>query len=754
MINDFLDAMRAAGLNPPSDIEPGKLHRFPGIGKSNGNTAGWCKLFDDGLGGVFGDWATALSETWQAKREKPFSPIEQEAFSREVAESQRQATEASKARRDEAAGRAAEVWEAATPAGNQHPYLLKKGIQAHGLRIHDKRLVVPLRDVGGNLRSVQFIAPDGDKRYLTGGAITGNHWTAGTLTPETPYLCVCEGAATAATVHEATGTVTVAAMSTGNLKAVAEALQTKYPGTRIIVCGDDDYQTEGNPGQKAATDAACAVGGIVAMPQFPTPRDPEATDFNDLARIAGRAAVKQQIDDLLTVVDQFETPPQSDSKSSNSEDKRVVAELARLWPMDYDRQRTAFAKQLGVRTPTLDKLVAEERERLAVDDELDGVVEELQPWGSPVDGRELANQIARTLANHVALPDGAATAIALFALGTYAMDAWRLWPKLLITSPEKRCGKSTLLEAIEAVTHRPMLTASITASALFRGIQEWQPTLLIDEADTFAAASDELNGVLNAGHTKRTAVVIRSEKDGDGFKPKKFSVWCPQVIAGIKSQRDTLHDRSIQIQMRRKLPGESVKKLPHDLFEKLKPLRRHAVRWAKDNLDGLKSCEPEVPNFGNDRQVDNWSPLYAVAQVIGGDWPERVRSAYQVLVGNADDDDAIGPMILGDIRKIFDELGKDTIHSEILVQELIELEDRPWSEWRRGREMSKNSLARLLKPFGVRTHQIKIGGTNKYGYRRSDFADTWARYLGAASNTPVQNATTLQRSDGAGFSDF
>ena len=88
---NFRDAIRAAGLEPPDVIEPGKLHRFPGNGKRNGNTAGWCKLFDDGLGGCFGNWSTGLSETWQVKRNKPYSKAERAAFARRVQEAKRQA---------------------------------------------------------------------------------------------------------------------------------------------------------------------------------------------------------------------------------------------------------------------------------------------------------------------------------------------------------------------------------------------------------------------------------------------------------------------------------------------------------------------------------------------------------------------------------------------------------------------------------------------------------------------------------------
>jgi putative DNA primase/helicase len=746
---DFITAMRAVGLSPPDFIEPGKLHRFPGEGKRTSNRAGWCRLFDDRQGGVYGDWSTGLAGHWQAERDKPLTAAEREAFKRKVAEARKQADAERQAKRAEAAAEAAAIWEAATPAPADHPYLTRKRISAHDLRVHDNRLVVPLRDAGGNLRSLQFIAGDGGKKYLPGGAIKGNSWVIGNLTAETPYIYIVEGVATAATIHAAMQGCTVAAMSAGNLKPVAEALHSRYPGARIILCADDDL-TEGNPGVTAAGAAAKAVGGIVVVPQFPAPRDAKLTDFNDLAVSAGVKTVRQQIEDMLATVDSFEAPPDgADQNQSASADNAIIAELAALSPLQYDRRRKKYSDQMGVRATTLDKMVAERREKIAAAAEVDGVVEELTAWETPVDGRELAERIARTLATHVIMPEGACTAVTLFTIGTFCMDAWHTWPKLLITSPEKRCGKTRLLETVEAMTHRSLLTSNITASSLFRCIAAWSPTLLVDEADTFAKDNEELNGIINAGHTRRTASIIRSEKVGDSFEPRKFSVWCPQVIAGIKSQRDTLHDRSVHIQMRRKMPGESVQKIPRDLFEKLRPLRRQAMRWAQDNVATLKASRPDVPSLGNDRAQDNWEPLFAIAELIGGIWPDRVLMAYDVIEGASGDDDNIGPALLNDIKVIFNDRGRDHIFSAELVDALVDLEEAPWGEWRRGKPMTKNTLAKLLRPYGVVSGTVRIGATTAKGYTRTRFEDAWNRYC---SDTPETNVTSSQSSSGAGFS--
>jgi len=427
-----------------------------------------------------------------------------------------------------------------------------------------------------------------------------------------------------------------------------------------------------------------------------------------------------------------------------------VQELAKLSPLEYDKVREDKAKEIKCRVSTLDQEVAKAR-GAGAEESAGDVVEELTPWAEPVDGGAILESIADSFNRHVVLPDGALTVVTLWSMGSFCMDAWRIWPKLLITSPEKRCGKSTLLEALEAACYRPLLTSSITASSLFRCIEEWTPTLLIDEADTFAKDNDELNGIINAGHTKRTATVIRSEKVGDSFVPKKFSVWCPQVIAGIKNQRDTLHDRSIHVQMRRKLPGESSKKMPVDYFEQKQPIRCQCLRWAADNINRLKTARPTVPNYGNDRAEDNWNPLFAIADLVGGQWPERVLKAYKDMNACSDDDDTIGPMILSDIRAIFKERGVDRVWSDDLVDDLVAMEERPWCEWKHGKPLTKNSLAFQLKPFKVKSGDVRFGPKVKKGYERKNFEDVWKRYL-LPPKPPTSNATTLQASHSKGFS--
>lgn len=289
---NFRDAIRAAGMIPPDVIEPGRFHRFPGVGKRNGNTAGYCKLFPDGDGGIYGDYASGLAESWQAKRERPRSDGEREAFRRNVEQEQAKAR-AERARTEaEAAQRARDLWDAAKPA-TTHPYLAAKGVRAHSVRVTGDTLLVPMRH-GGELVNTQRIWPDGAKRFLSGARVIGCYHSIG---KPNGTICVAEGYATGASVHESTGHAVAVAFTAGNLETVARELRAKYPDVRIVLCADDDYQTDGNPGLTQATAAARAVGGLVAVPDFGDDRPEASTDFNDLLRHRGAEAVERAIAD-------------------------------------------------------------------------------------------------------------------------------------------------------------------------------------------------------------------------------------------------------------------------------------------------------------------------------------------------------------------------------------------------------------------------------------------------------------------------
>lgn len=290
-VNDFRDAIARSGLVPPDVIEPGRFHRFPGIGKSNGNTAGFCKMFPDGMGGIFGDFSRDVTETWQAKRSRPMTLVEREGWREHVAKARAEAEAEQRQAQEGAADRAEKLWASANPA-TAHPYLTRKGVGAHGVRVVGDVLLVPMHTSGGALVNVQRIAPDGGKRFLGGGRVTGCYHSIG---KPSGVICVTEGYATGASVREATGHAVAVALNAGNLDPVARQLRAKYPDATLIFCADDDYRTVGNPGVTKATAAARAVGGLVAIPDFGPARPEGASDFNDLAQHLGVEAVRKAL---------------------------------------------------------------------------------------------------------------------------------------------------------------------------------------------------------------------------------------------------------------------------------------------------------------------------------------------------------------------------------------------------------------------------------------------------------------------------
>jgi putative DNA primase/helicase len=304
-VRQFADAIRSAGIAPPAEIVPdGKLRRFAATGK-RGDDAGWYVLHGDGIpAGSFGDWRGGTSETWRADIGRRLT-ADEEAAHRARIEAIRRVREAEDAKRKaEARERAAALWHAATPAPDDHPYLAAKGVRAHGIRVHDGSLIIPMRD-GTVIHSLQFIDREGEKRFLTGGRVQGCYFPIG---KPSGAICIAEGFATGASVHEATGHAVAIAFNAGNLLPVAQAMRQKFPDARLIVCADDDQRSAGNPGIAKATEAARAVGGLVAVPNFGADRPEGATDFNDLHRAHGAEAVKRAIERAGTPSVQIDGP--------------------------------------------------------------------------------------------------------------------------------------------------------------------------------------------------------------------------------------------------------------------------------------------------------------------------------------------------------------------------------------------------------------------------------------------------------------
>lgn len=352
----------------------------------------------------------------------------------------------------------------------------------------------------------------------------------------------------------------------------------------------------------------------------------------------------------------------------------------------------------------------------------------IEPWDSPVNGATLANDITSLLTKYMYLPDGAAEVITMWILHTYDVNMFDFTPRLCVLSPEKRCGKTTLLALIESLSYNVINTSGLTPAVMFRGIDAWHPTLLIDEADTFLNVNKELRGVLNAGF-KRDGKIYRVEGDKER-KVVSFDCYAPIAIAAIGRIPDTITDRGIIITMRR-CKGDTVfpKMRTREVAPLTHELQRKCLRFITDNSDKISAIRPEIPDEFNSRAADIWEPLYAIAAMISPEWASKVRNASLKLLQQAPDAAvSYGEQLLSDIRTIFNHHDNDWMASERLVMELNKIEESPWMNWN-NRGLNVSSLACLLRPYKIVPIQSRIGGDRSRRYERHQFDDAFDRYL-------------------------
>jgi putative DNA primase/helicase len=402
-----------------------------------------------------------------------------------------------------------------------------------------------------------------------------------------------------------------------------------------------------------------------------------------------------------------------------------VARLAKLPKLEYDRQREEAAARLRVRVTTLDNVVCGKR-ALANDDAATLPHWRVEPSPVPVDGAALLDCLRQIFRRYIVLPKGADIALALWVLHAWTYDAGDISPFMVLVSPTKRCGKTSVLILLQYLTPRSELASNISAAALFRYIEKEHPTLLIDEADSFVKDNEQLRGILNSGHTKTAAYVIRTVEVNGDHQPHRFSTWAPKAIATIRALADTLEDRAVVVQLQRKPPGAKVERLRKRDNERCAALRSQAARWAEDNFDKLVDPDPQVPDALNDRAADNWRPLLAIADLAGGEWPHLARQACLTLSGERPDD-AVGVTLLADCREAF---GNDeVIRSVDLVTKLAADPEQPWAEYNRGKPISPRQVAKLLGTFGIISVNVNPTGLPQgKGYRRVDFEEPWERY--------------------------
>ena len=564
--------------------------------------------------------------------------------------------------------------------------------------------------------------PKKSAKVLNGQSITGCCVVFGNPN-KAEHLIGTEGLETAAAVANSyesevlSNTVAVvAAISAVGVEAVKP-----WPATqRITVAADRDEYAKGTRppsrrGEKAAATLAARLANVVPV-SVALPGEPgESKDWLDVFRQEGIEAVRLGI----------EAAPVEDVAAIDR--GAEIVPLARLTLPEYERERDAVAERLGIRPMTLDALVKIERSRKTVAS-ADGLFSIAEPWPSPVDLAELLDDIKRTVRRFIVCDEKVSVAVTLWVAFTWFTGWAHVAPLLVITAPEKRCGKTQLLSLAKWLSYRALAVSNITSAALYRVIEAWEPTLLIDEADTFLKRNEELRGILNSGHTRDSAYVIRLE--GDDHEPRLFSTWGAKAIAGIGRLAETIEDRAIVVELRRKRPDETADTLRHAEREHFDQLSRMLARVKEDLGEAIGSMRPELPSEMNDRARDNWEPLLGIADYAGGHWPETARATALKLSGVSSEALSLSAELLADIRAIFEQRGCDKIPTADLLTAVNADEEKPWATYSRGRPLTARNLAKLLGEYGIRPRNIWMGsGASPKGYSRDQFQDAFARYL-------------------------
>jgi hypothetical protein len=417
-------------------------------------------------------------------------------------------------------------------------------------------------------------------------------------------------------------------------------------------------------------------------------------------------------------------------------DNAFVTALAGLEGLDRERWIKRCASWLDVPQKALRAQIAEHASATGIR----GLrpLEPVEPWPEAVDGAELLDDILAVLLRFVVLQPWAYEAAALWVLHSHCFDLCQYTPRLHVWSPTKRCGKSVLLHVLNKLCNKPILASNMSAAAMFRIIDREHPTLLLDEYDSMAYGpkGEDLRNVLNSGF-ERTGVTYRVM--GENFEPVGYTTFCPVILAGIGSIPDTISDRAVSIEMRRKLRGERVERSRK--FDGLE-IRRKCARWVEDNAEQIREADPAIPDELNDRQADVWEILFVLADLAGGEWPERARAAAIAMAGKAEPD-TLPQALLADIRTIFDFGDEDRTKSDDLLKALNAMTDRAWPTICKGREMTAHKLSRMLKDFGIRPGSIRLERVTAKGYLLSQVEEAWERYLPARDKAPAIVQTSL-----------
>ena len=442
-----------------------------------------------------------------------------------------------------------------------------------------------------------------------------------------------------------------------------------------------------------------------------------------------------------------ETAPEADELAGRKAAlEGEIDDLARIDAVEYALRRGPTAKRYGISLKILDQEV--EIVQASLRKEAFGKRPANRVRSVCTEsGEAILDDICTFLRRFVVLSADQACVIALWIAHTHAFQVAETTPYLSITSPEKRSGKTRLLEVLEGLVNNPWYTGRVSAAVLVRKTDAESPTLLLDESDTAFNSSREyseaLRGVLNLGYRRGGKSSCCVGKGAD-LTARDFNVFSPKAIAGIGNLPDTVADRSLPITLKRRTKDAAVEDFRRrEVGAPSGKLRGRISDWVAAHLKELEKARPEMPASLNDRQKDSTEILLAIADLANGEWPGKSRKSVNALCGQNISEESYGVLVLTDIRELFLKGESDRLASQQIAEDLAELEHRPWPEWSKGKPITPRQIARLLTPFGIAPSTMRTKTRIAKGYYLADFQDAFSRYLPPLSVTPLQPAESL-----------
>lgn len=341
--------------------------------------------------------------------------------------------------------------------------------------------------------------------------------------------------------------------------------------------------------------------------------------------------------------------------------------------------------------------------------------------------------LVKFLARYVVLPETSLLVLATWTVASYLIEVYDRFPHVAITSPEKRCGKSLLLELLSQVVLKPHLTTNISPAAIYRLVEQERPTLLMDESQSLSRrgseASEVIRELLNAGISKH-AKVIRCGGEGRD-QVEHFSVYSPKIFAMIGAPDAVLSDRSLPVPLKRKTKDDVVERYRSRVVEEeANKLRTEIEEWTMANCEQVEKVYDSLEPFDieNDRMADLLLPLQAVLSVAGGGRPLNLLRKYAIELDERDREQEAqspGVRLLLACREIF--VGHSFISTDNLILKLCQRLEEPWQRWNNRGNITREAVANLLRPYKIKSQRNKEHTTR--GYFKDDFSDAWGRYL-------------------------